>query len=364
VRRSSRPPTPDPRPPVRIIAGRARGVRLAPAPDGVRPTSDRVRESLFNSLGQFFDGGEVLDLYAGTGALGIEALSRGCERAVFVEWSGRAAAAIRENLRRTGFEGRGEVLRGEVGEALGRLESEGRRFYLIFADPPYRIAPSEVGGILSRLGAVLAPGGRVVIESGEAPPEDVFGRKGATRRYGGTFVTVLGRSEMTLRVAVCPGSFDPVTAGHLDIIRRASRIFDHVVVAVGGNTRKSPRLSARERAGLIRKVTSGIDNVSVEVMEGLLVDFAQEQGAGAIVKGLRAVSDFESEFEQAQLNRTMSPDIETVFIMAASEHSFLSSSAVREIAALGGEVRGLVPDSILETVRQIYSGSDGKIQGS
>jgi pantetheine-phosphate adenylyltransferase len=235
---------------------------------------------------------------------------------------------------------------------------------LIFADPPYRIAPSEVGGILSRLGAVLAPGGRVVIESGEAPPEDVFGRKGATRRYGGTFVTVLGRSEMTLRVAVCPGSFDPITAGHLDIIRRASRIFDHVVVAVGGNTRKSPRLSARERAGLIRKVTSGIDNVSVEVMEGLLVDFAQEQGAGAIVKGLRAVSDFESEFEQAQLNRTMSPDIETVFIMAASEHSFLSSSAVREIAALGGEVRGLVPDSILETVRQIYSGSDGKIQGS
>ncbi len=94
------------------------------------------------------------------------------------------------------------------------------------------------------------------------------------------------------------------------------------------------------------------------------MDFAREQGAGAIVKGLRAVSDFESEFEQAQLNRTLSPEIETVFIMASAEHSFLSSSAVREIASLGGEVRGLVPDGILETVRQIYSGSDGKIQES
>jgi pantetheine-phosphate adenylyltransferase/16S rRNA (guanine(966)-N(2))-methyltransferase RsmD len=349
---------------LRIIAGTAGGVRLAPVPKGVRPTGDRVREAVFNFLGQFFDGGVALDLYAGTGALGIEALSRGCERAVFVERDRTARKIISENLRRTGFSDRSQVVAGEVGRVVERLAGRDQRYDLIFADPPYRIAPSEVGGILSRLGAVLAPGGRVVIESGEAPPEDVFGRKGATRRYGGTFVTVLGRSEMTLRVAVCPGSFDPITAGHLDIIRRASRIFDHVVVAVGGNTRKSPRLSARERAGLIRKVTSGIDNVSVEVMEGLLVDFAQEQGAGAIVKGLRAVSDFESEFEQAQLNRTMSPDIETVFIMAASEHSFLSSSAVREIAALGGEVRGLVPDSILETVRQIYSGSDGKIQGS
>ena len=104
-----------------------------------------------------------------------------------------------------------------------------------------------------------------------------------------------------------------------------------------------------------------MESVSVEVMEGLLVDFARERGAQAIVKGLRAVSDFESEFEQAQLNRTMFPELETVFIMASAEHSFLSSSVVREIASLGGDVRGLVPESILETVREIYSGSDGNI---
>jgi pantetheine-phosphate adenylyltransferase/16S rRNA (guanine(966)-N(2))-methyltransferase RsmD len=344
---------------VRVIAGAARGMRLVQVPKGVRPTSDRVRESVFNALGQFFDGGEVLDLYAGTGALGIEALSRGCERAVFVERDGRVVAVIRENLRRTGFAGRAEVVRAEVGRTLDRMLTDGRLFNLIFADPPYRIAATEVRDLVSRIGALLAPGGRVVIESGEAQAGSAGGKKGVTRRYGGTFVTILERSEITMIVAVCPGSFDPVTAGHLDVIRRASNTFDHVVVAVGSNLRKKPRLPAAERARLIEKVTAGLDNVSVEVMDGLLVDFAREQNARVLVKGLRAVSDFESEFEQAQLNRKMYPELETVFIMASAEHSFLSSSVVREIASLGGDVRGLVPEGILQTVREVYSGPDG-----
>jgi pantetheine-phosphate adenylyltransferase/16S rRNA (guanine(966)-N(2))-methyltransferase RsmD len=345
---------------VRVIAGTARGTRLAPVPRGVRPTSDRVRESVFNALGQFFEG-DVLDLYAGTGSLGIEALSRGCDRAAFVEKDRRALATIRENLRRTRLQDRAEVVAGDVGRVLDRMLTDGRQFNLIFADPPYRIAATEVGGVLSRLGALLAPGARVVLESGEAPAAGTQGEKGVTRRYGGTYVTILERSEITVIVAVCPGSFDPVTAGHLDIIRRASKIFDHVVIAVGANMRKKPVLPAVERARLIEKVTADIENVSVELMDGLLVDFARERGAQVIVKGLRAVSDFESEFEQAQLNRTMYPELETVFIMASSEHSFLSSSAVREIASFGGDVRGLVPDGILETVREIYSGSDGNI---
>ena len=345
---------------MRVIAGTARGTRLAPVPRGVRPTSDRVRESVFNALGQFFEG-DVLDLYAGTGSLGIEALSRGCDRAAFVEKDRRALASIRENLRRTRLQDRAEVVAGDVGRVLDRMLTDGRQFNLIFADPPYRIAATEVGGVLSRIGALLAPGGRAVLESGEAPAAGTQGEKGVTRRYGGTYVTILERSEITMIVAVCPGSFDPVTAGHLDIIRRASKIFDHVVIAVGANMRKKPVLPAVERARLIEKVTADIENVSVEFMDGLLVDFARERGAQVIVKGLRAVSDFESEFEQAQLNRTMYPELETVFIMASSEHSFLSSSAVREIASFGGDVRGLVPDGILETVREIYSGSDGNI---
>ena len=339
---------------MRIISGSARGVRLGEVPNGVRPTSDRVREAIFNSLGQFFDGGEVLDLYAGTGAMGIEALSRGCERATFLERNRQAARAIRENLGRAGFEEKGEVLRRDVAEALGRLLSEGRKFHLIFVDPPYRIPPREIGKVLERLADLLAPGGHIVVESAEPPAQTTENLKGSSRRYGGTIVTFLERFGHTMNFAICPGSFDPVTDGHLDIIRRAAKIFDHVVVAVGRNLSKKPRLPAEERARLIEKVTAEFENVSVEVMDGLLVDFARERGARTVVKGLRAVSDFESEFEQAQLNRTLYPEFETMYIMARAEHSFLSSSAVREIAGYGGDVSELVPEEILDVVQRLY----------
>ena len=340
---------------MRIIAGSARGIRLAAVPDGVRPTSDRVREAIFNSLGQFFDDGEVLDLYAGTGALGIEALSRGCEKATFVEKNAKVARVIRENLTRVQLADYGEVLRGDVMEATGRFVAEGRRYDLIFADPPYRMPLREIRGVLKRLMALLAPDGRVVFESGDPlATETIKNLKGVSRRYGGTVVTFFERTETTMNLAIYPGSFDPVTVGHLDIIQRASELYDHVVVAVGANLNKKPRLSAEERVGLIEKATTGFENVSVEVMEGLLVDFARERGARVIVKGLRVISDFESEFQQAQLNRRLYPDIETIYVMAVAEHSFLSSSAVREIASYGGEVRGLVPEEILDIVRESY----------
>ena len=113
-------------------------------------------------------------------------------------------------------------------------------------------------------------------------------------------------------------------------------------------------MDAYERARLVEQVTSDIPNVSVKVMDGLLVEFAREQGAKVIVKGLRAVSDFDSEFEQAQLNRTLNPEVETMFIMSSAEHSFLSSSAVREISGFGGDVSGFVPEAILGTVREVY----------
>jgi pantetheine-phosphate adenylyltransferase len=340
---------------VRIIAGSARGVRLTSIPDGVRPTSDRVREASFNALGQYFDGGNVLDLYAGSGALGIEALSRGSERATFVEKNPKAVRAIRENLARTRLADHGEVVRGDVAEVLGRLAMEGSRYDLIFADPPYRIPSRETGSVLERLATLLAPGGRVVFESGDPLlAENIRNLKGVSRRYGGTIVTFFERTETTMNLAICPGSFDPITVGHVDIIRRASRIYEHVVVAVGANFSKKPRLSGEERARLIEKVTGEFGNVSVEVMEGLLVDFAREQGAKVVVKGLRVFSDFESEFQQAQLNRTLYPDLETVYIMAVAEHSFLSSSAVREIASYGGDVRGMVPEEVLDIVRRSY----------
>jgi pantetheine-phosphate adenylyltransferase len=272
-----------------------------------------------------------------------------------VERDREAVRTIRENLRRCGFEGRAEIIRGDAWRALERLPA-GQQFHLIFIDPPYRISREKIEDLLGRLPGLLHSTGRVVVESGTSAGGTRPG-SGREYRYGGTTVTIYDRTDLSTGIAIYPGSFDPVTNGHVEIIRRAAGIFDHVVVAVGGNIQKRQPVSRSERAQMLQRVTKGLDNVSVEVMDGLLVDFAREHGARVIVKGLRAVSDFESEFVQAQVNRTLYPELETMFIMASSEYSFLSSSVVREVASYGGELKGLVPGEVLETVREIYSGT-------
>jgi pantetheine-phosphate adenylyltransferase len=148
--------------------------------------------------------------------------------------------------------------------------------------------------------------------------------------------------------AVCPGSYDPVTFGHLDIIGRAANVFDNVVVGVVNQpVRKQATLfSAEERVGFIEAEVAEHPNVQVKPFDTLLVDFAREHGARAIVKGLRAISDFEYEFEMNQLNRKMAPDIESLYFMSAPQFSFLSSSGVKELAMFGGDVEGLVPDRV------------------
>jgi pantetheine-phosphate adenylyltransferase len=150
------------------------------------------------------------------------------------------------------------------------------------------------------------------------------------------------------RIAVCPGSYDPITNGHLDVITRASKLFDEVVVAVvNASVRKSKSLfSAEERIAFIEAETASLGNVRAAPFGTLVVDFAREQGAVAIVKGLRAISDFEYEQEMSQLNRMQAPDVETVFIMASPQYSFLSSSGVKELAIFGGDISELVPSSV------------------
>lgn len=143
----------------------------------------------------------------------------------------------------------------------------------------------------------------------------------------------------TLRIAVCPGSYDPITNGHVDVITRAAALFDEVVVAVVGHTRKANALfSLEERLEFIAVATAHLDGVRAEPFDTLIVDFAARIGATAIVKGLRAISDFEYEFEMNQLNRKQAPQIESLYIMASSEYSFLSSSGVKELATFGGNV--------------------------
>ena len=159
--------------------------------------------------------------------------------------------------------------------------------------------------------------------------------------------------------AVCPGSFDPVTLGHLDIITRASRMFSKVIVVVVNNTAKTYSFTVSERAKMLRDSVKDIANVSVAPWEGLLADFAREAGAGAIVKGLRAVSDFEYEFQLALINKKLYPDAETVFLTTRSENMFLSSSVVKDVAKYGGDICGFVPGNIHGFIVDRLSGKNG-----
>lgn len=158
-----------------------------------------------------------------------------------------------------------------------------------------------------------------------------------------------------MKIAIVPGSFDPVTLGHLDIIKRSSEIFDLVYVSILANSGKqSPLFTVPEREELIRRVTKDFDNVKVDSFSGLLVDYAREKKATAIVKGLRAVSDFEYEFQMALINKKLAPDIETLFMMTNGKYSYLSSSIVKEVASYGGSLSELVPEEITPDIYQKF----------
>src|SRR4051794_24659678 len=157
---------------------------------------------------------------------------------------------------------------------------------------------------------------------------------------------------MTTRIAVYPGSFDPLHNGHLDIIERCSKTFDEVLVAVLRNEEKRPLFSVEERVEIIREMVAGRASCRVESFSGLLVDFMDQVGARAVVRGLRAVSDFEYEFQMALMNRRLNPRVETVFMMPREDYTYLSSRLVKEVFSLGGDLTGLVPEPVLARLRQ------------
>jgi pantetheine-phosphate adenylyltransferase len=159
------------------------------------------------------------------------------------------------------------------------------------------------------------------------------------------------------RVAICPGTFDPVTHGHIDVISRASKMYDQVIVAVVNLPWRKGKtvFTTEERVGFLERATNGFGNVSVEPFSILLVEFARQRGALAIVKGLRAISDFEYELELNALNRTQAPEIESVYLMASAKYSFLSSSGVKELATFGGDIDDLVPKEVATALKERLS---------
>lgn len=156
------------------------------------------------------------------------------------------------------------------------------------------------------------------------------------------------------KVAVVPGSFDPITMGHLDIIKRASKIFDEVKVVVMNNSSKNPLFNLEERISLIAEVTNSIPNVNVDSFGGLLIDYAVEIEANAIIRGLRAVSDFEYEMQITSMNRFLNEDIETLFMVSNNQYSFLSSSIVKEVAKYSGNITGLVPEPVEKALKKKF----------
>ena len=151
--------------------------------------------------------------------------------------------------------------------------------------------------------------------------------------------------------AIYPGSFDPVTNGHLDLIARAANIFDHLVVAILRNSEKNPLFTVEERVAMLSEGIAEFNNVSVSTFDGLLVDFAREERAHAVVRGIRAISDYEYEFQMALMNRRLAPDVETIFLMPDAKYSFVSSRLVKQVFRLGGSVDGLVPKFVVERMK-------------
>lgn len=153
-----------------------------------------------------------------------------------------------------------------------------------------------------------------------------------------------------MRRAIYPGSFDPITNGHLDVIERARKLFDEVVVAVAHNDEKQPLFSLKERLDLLGQTAGKFDNVKIAEFEGLLVQFARKEQAGVVIRGLRAISDFEFEFQMALMNRKLDPAVETIFLMPKEEYTYLSSRIVKEIARLGGDISGFVPACVAKAL--------------
>ena len=160
--------------------------------------------------------------------------------------------------------------------------------------------------------------------------------------------------------AICPGSFDPVTVGHLDIISRASKMFEKVIVVVMTNSSKTPSFSIDERINMLKLVTKDLINVEIDFYDGLLADYAKIKNASAIVKGLRAMSDFEYEFQMALTNKKLNPQVETVFLITKDENMYLSSSMVKQVGSMNGDITGFVPDEIHKFIINRLNGKDEK----
>ena len=318
----------------------------------MRPTSDKVRQAVFQTLPGLL-GASVVDLFSGSGALAFEALSRGAVHAVCVEKDRKTAEVIRENASALGLLGAIEVV---VDDAIRYAQQCRRTFDIVLCDPPYALALDPAA--CRSLEGLVAPRGCLLLE--RASRGAVPALEGLSllrdRVYGDTRVFVFARptEQEPARVqsaAIYPGSFDPLTNGHVDIIERALRSFDRLVLAVANNPQKKHFFSVEERIALVRQSVGHLPRLEIESFEGLVVNFAKQKGVRVLLRGVRAVSDFEYEFQLAGMNRKLSPEVETVFMVTSEESFYVASRLVKEVASFGGDVSQMVPPPVLEALQ-------------
>jgi pantetheine-phosphate adenylyltransferase len=347
-----------------------------------RPTADRVREAIGSLLAArgAFDGAQVLDLFAGTGALGIEALSRGASGLVSVDVDPRARRAIEQNVRAVGATEQTQVVKLDLlrtpERVIAALAALGHApFSLVLADPPYRDV-DKLAPLLEQLAnsPICTADALFMVEHARSArlPSLASLQIAGHYTYGDTAVTLLARvdqmseredesmgselvsPEKAVSAAVYAGSFDPITNGHVAIIRSGLVAFERIIVAVLTNTAKKPLFSVEERVEMIRDAVGGDPRVEVDRFDhGLLVNYAREKGVRIVLRGLRAVGDFEHELQMANMNRHLDPGIETVFIMA-NDWFYVSSTLIKEAAALGGDLHGMVPELVEKKLRDKF----------
>ena len=327
---------------MRVISGKYRGRKLAsPADDSVRPTTDRIKETIFNILQWQVEGARVLDLFAGSGALGIECLSRGAEDVVFVDRNPASVALVRQNLK--GMDGNFRVVAADF---MGVLRSGESKFDLVFIDPPYKSGLGELAvDAVFDLGR-LAEDGTVVYEHSSelaySPKREAVVTR--TKVMGSVTVDFVRKKK----VGLVTGTFDPITKGHLEVIDEALRLFDEVVVAVLVNPEKECMFTPEERLELINAALSDKTRVKTLFSEDYAVDVARSVGADKLVRGVRGKEDEAYENEMARFNREHGFD--TVFV-TPERYADVSSTRAREQIAKG-DFR-LLPDRAIMVAEEL-----------
>ena len=344
---------------MRIITGKARGIRLDTLEgEETRPTSERVKEAVFSMLQFDIEGRCVLDLFAGSGQMGLEAVSRGAISATMVDKSKNALKIIERNTKKTGLYEQCEIKNSDSLDFIRR--NKGKKYDIIFIDPPY--ASGLYRPILRALYEydMLKPSSLLVCESNY---EEIFEKDRELEKlysikkiakYSKTVITILEVTPKVSSIAIVPGSFDPITCGHIDVIKRAAREYDTVYVAVMINNEKNYLFSIEQRTEIARAATKDIPNVEVISSEGMLWELALSLRANAIVKGYRNAVDLDYERKMAEYNDNRCP-AKTVLLKADDSLIDVSSTAVRRKISSGEPLDDIVPAAAIQIINKIMN---------